>query len=149
MSPVRPALYFDAIDHLGSPFPPLDASQLRSLPAPNVDRALRAVFIGGLRVAPGIAAAGSSCTPVDETLIRALTVSVAGGQSVILTSSSGGSLALYLSAFAEPPAIPTRTVLLRAGEQISIRVPDAGPSVQWRLRLGLPYGGMAMICSPT
>jgi hypothetical protein len=149
MSPVRPRLYFDAIDHLGSPLPLLKASDLKSLPAPYVDRALRALFGGALRIGGGPAAPAAACTQIDETEIRAFTVSVAGGQSITVTSTSGGSLALYLSALANLEATPTRSVLVRDGEQLSIRLPDAGSSIRWRLGLVLPYGGMATICSPT
>jgi hypothetical protein len=140
--------YLAARDELGSPVPPLTASNLPNLPSWAVDRVMVNLFGDALTVSSSSSEALSlPCRNVDSSTASTLAFQVPDSQTILLQSSRSGYADLSLG-FLNPPASPSlKRVDLQASKPLFLRLPNTGKPAVWQLWIRTTDVGELRVCS--
>jgi hypothetical protein len=146
--PIRAKEYLAATRELGSPVPPANLDTLKNLPTKAVDSVLVNLFGDAvtLKTDSSRSIQGMSCREVDSTAGSTIDWNAPNGESLVIQSSEGGNVKLFLGFAAPPKSDSILSGYLPAGDAAWIHVPDTGKPVVWRLRIKTGAAGMVRVC---
>lgn len=131
--------YLGELPHLGSPVPPVRAAELETLPPGGVDRAMRLLFGRALETPTT-----SSGSVAGEEIALAGTASVElalpPGTQLTLQGAGPGRAEFTLAWRDAFPPTPTASLSWQPGVPVTVRLPDPGRELTWRLQVRAAEG---------
>jgi hypothetical protein len=143
------ASYVDAVRELGSPVPTVSPNQVARLPRQAVDRVMRKLFGGALGFTGDNARStiGLHCQIVNSSGGLTLELGVLVGQPLMLRSSSGGNVFVFLGYLDPPTSEPMLRDFLQPSTSEWLHVPDTGQASMWRVAIRTDAIGKVEVCS--
>ena len=136
--------YVDARARLGSTRPEISLTDLDRLPAAETAGVLGRILPLAVLAGPATDV-DPGCVAVDPSA-GALDLVAPGGSTVVVRAGSAGRLDVNLWLDGLPLVTPAAERPIAAPTSLTLRVPDAGPDVRWRLRIRPPPG--SSVCGP-
>jgi hypothetical protein len=144
MPQVEVGSYIDARKTVGSDLSNITFGQLRQLPSVPVNEALRNVL--PLRVnRVSSAVAGQGCIPIGPQ--GRVDVDWAGGRTLVVKEAYPASVQLTHWYDGMPPSAPDVVAEVRPNSALEIVLPRLPEHGVWRLRVQVPAGDPAEVCS--
>ena len=146
MPQLTAANYYAAIDELGSPVPSSVSATLDELPAATVDHELDTLFGQALQVTSVSQTPSTGRCQTFDSSAGQIDLQIPDGQSLTLRATRAGNVALALGYLKPASSAALQLTQLDAGKAVSVRLPDTGRPIIWRLRVRPAPIGDLQIC---
>jgi hypothetical protein len=84
----------------------------------------------------------------DMTVASDATLSVPGGQSVMVAAADGGDASVFIGFLQPPNGEAVQEVQLAPGAVDWVRLPDTGRLVIWHVQITTNSSGLIRVCGP-